>query len=113
MQGEEDELVLRYHPGDELMAPYERLLGDAMKGDPELFASEEAIEAAWRVVDPVLGDAVALRDYDPSSWGPADAQRLGADAGGWRTQPISGGAPEAPQSRDRTRGELSVATRSA
>jgi glucose-6-phosphate 1-dehydrogenase len=89
MRGEEGELVLNYHSGDELMAPYERLLGDAMKGDPTLFASEDAIEAAWRVVDPVLGDAVALRDYGPGSWGPTAAERLATHVGGWR-------APSAP-----------------
>jgi glucose-6-phosphate 1-dehydrogenase len=83
MRGEEVELVLRSHPGDQLMAPYERLLGDAMRGDPELFARQDAIEAAWRVVDPVLRDAVEVQSYDPGSWGPPGAERLAADIGGW------------------------------
>jgi glucose-6-phosphate 1-dehydrogenase len=64
------ELVVRSHSGDELMAPYERLLGDAMRGDPELFARQDAIEAAWRAVDPMLSDVIDTEDYDPGSWGP-------------------------------------------
>jgi glucose-6-phosphate 1-dehydrogenase len=109
MRGEQSELVLRYHPGDELMSPYERLLDDAMKGDPLLFARQDGVEAAWRVVDPVLGDAVALRDYDAGSWGPARAERLGADVGGWRApSPIglgagAGTARADPGARDQNR----------
>jgi len=83
------------------MAPYERLLGDAMNGDPELFARQDGIEAAWRVVEPVLGDVVGLQSYEPGSWGPAGAERLGAGIGGWRP-PSSGdaipGSPLADQS---------------
>ncbi len=50
--------------------PYERLLGDAMRGDLSLFASEAAVEAEWRVVAPVLDGAVPLREYEPGTWGP-------------------------------------------
>ena len=89
-RGEADELVLNYHPADQLMAPYERLLGDAMRGDPTLFARQDGIEAAWRVVDPVLGDVVALDEYKRGSGGPADAERLAAGVGGWRTPLPSG-----------------------
>ena len=93
MRGEEVELVLRSHSGDELMAPYERLLGDAMRGDPELFARQDAIEAAWRVVDPMLSDAIATEDYDPGSWGPPGAERLAGDIGGWLTPSPLGATP--------------------
>ena len=79
--------------GEELVAPYERLLGDAMRADPELFARQDAIEAAWRVVNPVLGDALEVQDYDPGSWGPAAADRLAADVGGWQERLHPGGAP--------------------
>ena len=98
MRGQEVELVLGSHSGEELMAPYERLLGDAMRGDPELFARQDAIEAAWRVVDPVLGDALELQGYDADSWGPAAAERLADDIGGWQ-QPSPVGAMPADASR--------------
>lgn len=82
MTGHPVELVARRHSGDE-MAPYERLLGDAIQGDGSLFARYDCIEAAWRVVEPVLGDAVSVLDYPPHSWGPAQAQALPAQDGGW------------------------------
>jgi glucose-6-phosphate 1-dehydrogenase len=64
--------------------PYERLLGDAMEGETELFAREDAVEAEWRVVDPVLGaDATPLYEYDPGTWGPEEANQLVAAEGGW------------------------------
>jgi glucose-6-phosphate 1-dehydrogenase len=82
--GEEVELLATQHPGDE-MAPYERLLGDAMRGDPLLFAREDAVEAAWRVVDPILGNVTPLHPYEPGTWGPPEADALIADGGdgGW------------------------------
>ena len=58
------------------MLPYERLLGDAMRGDPSLFARQDAIEAQWRVVDPVLGDARRSIRTSRARWGPAEADRL-------------------------------------
>jgi glucose-6-phosphate 1-dehydrogenase len=62
---------------------YERLLTDAIHGDAMLFVREDAVEAAWAIVDPILGDAAPLHTYEPGSWGPAEADRLAADAGGW------------------------------
>ncbi len=59
--------------------PYERLLGDAMRGDQMLFAREDSVLAAWRVVDPVVGDHSArlpLRSYDAGSWGPSQGDSL-------------------------------------
>ena len=64
-------------------SPYERLLGDAMAGDPALFASEAAIEAAWRVVDPVLTAHAPAISYPQGSWGPKEADALMAAHGGW------------------------------
>ena len=58
--------------------PYERLLDDAMRGDELMFAREDEIEAQWRVVDPVLGDAVPLRSYAPDTWGPPEVEQLAA-----------------------------------
>ncbi len=70
------------------MSAYERLIGDALRGDPTLFARQDAIEAAWRVVDGVVADAAgrgaAPKPYAQGSWGPAEADALAADAGGWQ-----------------------------
>ena len=65
------------------MDAYERLLGDAMDGDATLFAREDAVEAAWAIVEPILGDATPVHEYEPGTWGPAQATRLTADVGGW------------------------------
>jgi len=82
MHGEDVELVARHHPVDE-MAPYERLLGDALRGDPSLFVREDAVEAAWGVVDPILDGATPLYEYDPQTWGPEEADRIIAGNGDW------------------------------
>jgi glucose-6-phosphate 1-dehydrogenase len=87
--GQRIELVAHYQPPDE-MQPYERLLGDAMVGDPTLFSREDAVEASWRVVNPVLGNVTPVYPYDPDTWGPTEAERL-APAGGWHNP-----QPEAP-----------------
>jgi glucose-6-phosphate 1-dehydrogenase len=72
MVGEAVELeVVRHEP--DAMAPYERLLGDALRGDATLFAREDEVEAAWRVVDPILGDVTPLHEYSPHTWGPSQA----------------------------------------
>ena len=84
MVGEEIELIARHHSGDEML-PYERLLGDALRGDTGLFAREDGVEAAWRVVDPVLGHGTHALEYEPGSWGPSEADRLTADVGGWHS----------------------------
>jgi glucose-6-phosphate 1-dehydrogenase len=82
MAGEEVELIARQHPGDK-MTPYERLLGDASRGDASLFARYDNVEEAWRVVDPILGSATPLVEYDPNTWGPLEADRLIGEAGNW------------------------------
>ena len=69
---------------DELDA-YERLLGDAMHGDGMLFVREDAVEAAWAIVEPILGNVSGLHSYEPGSWGPRDADRLITDVGGWHS----------------------------
>jgi glucose-6-phosphate 1-dehydrogenase len=68
--------------GDEL--PYERLLGDALRGDANLFARQDAVEAQWRIVDPVLDLGTPPLPYEPGTWGPREADRLvTAASGGW------------------------------
>jgi glucose-6-phosphate 1-dehydrogenase len=80
---QETELSVLRQPGGDDMEPYERLLGDAMRGDPILFARQDAVEAAWAIVDPLIHDPGPLFDYQPGSWGPPEANRLVADLGGW------------------------------
>lgn len=65
------------------MTPYERLLGDALQGDASLFTRYDCIEAAWRVVAPILENSVPVEEYLPHSWGPESADKLAADDGGW------------------------------
>jgi glucose-6-phosphate 1-dehydrogenase len=80
--GEDAELVVREESGDGL-PPYQRLLADAMHGDQALFARQDDVEAAWKVVDGVLGDATPVHPYEPGSWGPPEADALAARLGGW------------------------------
>jgi glucose-6-phosphate 1-dehydrogenase len=91
MIGEDVELVARRHPGDG-MAPYERLLGDAMRGDPTLFAREDSVEAAWRVVDPIVGNVTPVHQYEPNTWGPPEADALLAGDAGWHNPRVSEGS---------------------
>ena len=67
------------------LGDYERLLGDAMSGDATLFARQDVVEAAWAIVDPVIHGPSPLFEYEPGTWGPAQADRLVADIGGWNT----------------------------
>ena len=71
------------HEAEGEMDAYERLLGDAMAGDPTLFAREDVVEGAWAVVQPILGSVTPVYDYEPGSWGPLEAEALAADIGGW------------------------------
>lgn len=82
--GEQRELVLAEEEAGE-QTPYERLLSDAMAGDPALFAREDAVEAAWSVVDPVLTEHSRAIPYTPGSWGPQAADALIAAHGGWHS----------------------------
>jgi glucose-6-phosphate 1-dehydrogenase len=80
--GDQRELfLLDEHPGEEL--PYERLLSDAMAGDGALFTREDAVEAAWAVVDPVLNVHHRIHPYKPGGWGPKQADALIAADGSW------------------------------
>ena len=79
--GKRTELVAYQGSGDD-MDPYERLIGDAMRGDARLFAREDAVEAAWRAVAPIFTSATPLYDYEPNTWGPNEADRIIGE-GGW------------------------------
>lgn len=83
--GQPVELSVTRDPRTGAMGDYERVLSDAMEGDPQLFAREDVAELAWGIVEPVLG-AAAPQEYEPESWGPGEAERLAADVGGWKTR---------------------------
>jgi len=87
LNGEARELVLSHQPDGDEMEAYERLLGDALKGDATLFAREDSVEAAWKIVEPVLGDVVAVESYEPNTWGPASTAVV--PPGGWH-DPVLG-----------------------
>jgi glucose-6-phosphate 1-dehydrogenase len=70
MHGDPVELVARHHTEGE-KSPYERLLGDAVRGDTSLFTQDDSVEAAWRVVDPALTAALPVQEYEQGTWGPA------------------------------------------
>jgi len=79
--------VMREDVGDDEIPGYARLLTGAMRGDPTLFVRADAVAAAWAIVQPILGDAAPVYPYEAGSWGPAEADRLAADVGGW-TNPV-------------------------
>jgi glucose-6-phosphate 1-dehydrogenase len=64
------------------MDAYERVLGDAMAGDATLFAREDYVEEAWRIVDPALKAGTPVFDYAPGTWGPKEVGRV-TPPGGW------------------------------
>jgi glucose-6-phosphate 1-dehydrogenase len=88
MIGQHVELLASHHPGAEEMDAYERLLGDAMDGDATLFAREDYVEEAWRIVDPVLKAGTPVHEYEPNTWGPAEANQNVAPAGGWQNPSV-------------------------
>jgi glucose-6-phosphate 1-dehydrogenase len=75
MVGEAVELFAAHQSGAERPA-YERLISDALKGDQSLFAREDWVEAAWRVVDAALDDDRPPHAYQPGTWGPKEAAKL-------------------------------------
>jgi glucose-6-phosphate 1-dehydrogenase len=81
-EAEMQELVFAQRPGSD-MRPYDRLIGAALDGKRVLFARQDTVEAAWRVVDPILGGNVPLHTYPRGSWGPAEADRLLPDGQTW------------------------------
>jgi len=88
--GESIELFVCQNRGEGL-EPYERLLGDAMAGDPTLFARQDEVEEGWRIVEPLLGAHAPPHEYEPGSWGPRAADALVERVGGW----LPVGAPNA------------------
>jgi glucose-6-phosphate 1-dehydrogenase len=89
---QEVEMVASRHPRPDEMEAYERVLGDAMAGDATLFARQDYVEEAWRIVDPILKAPTPVYTYEPQTWGPKEVDQTVLPAGGWE-QP-SGDEPE-------------------
>ncbi len=83
------ELLASRHPSAREMDAYERVLTDAMAGDATLFAREDYVEEAWRIVDPVLKAGTPVYPYEPKTWGPTEVERV-TPAGGWRNPVVTG-----------------------
>ena len=84
MIGQQVELLASRHPGAEEVDAYERVLGDAMAGDPTLFAREDYVEEAWHIIDPVLKAGTPVYEYEPGTWGPGGVDQRVSPAGGWQ-----------------------------
>ena len=89
MRGHQVELLAGSETGKEMMDAYERLLGDAMRGDSTLFARADEVEAAWRVVDPVLSADTPVYEYEQGTWGPPEADRHVVPPGGWKKPAVA------------------------
>jgi glucose-6-phosphate 1-dehydrogenase len=92
--GTQAELLATHHPAADEMDAYERLLGDALRGDATQFAREDYVEEAWRIIDPVLATGTPVHEYQPGTWGPTEADRL-APANGWRAPTVARAADAA------------------
>jgi glucose-6-phosphate 1-dehydrogenase len=93
MEGNAVEMIASRRPSPEEMEAYERVLGDAMAGDPSHFAREDYVEEAWRIVDPILKADTPIHVYEKNTWGPAEANTMVAPPGGWHNPTTN--APEA------------------
>jgi glucose-6-phosphate 1-dehydrogenase len=91
--------VSHAHVFGERSDAYERLIGDAMEGDPRLFARQDGVEEAWRVVDPVVRAPAATHLYERGTWGPPAAAALAAEYGGWYAPDGTGATGEADAGR--------------
>jgi glucose-6-phosphate 1-dehydrogenase len=83
LKGEGVEMVASRSPRPEEMEAYERVLGDAMAGDATLFARQDYVEEAWRIVDPVLKAATPIYEYEKGTWGPSEVEKKVSPDGGW------------------------------
>jgi glucose-6-phosphate 1-dehydrogenase len=90
MIGQPVELLMSHNPSAEEASAYERVLGDALEGDAILFAREDTVEEAWRIVDPVLKAGTPIHEYAPKTWGPDEAMRHVTPPGGWHDPGVAG-----------------------
>jgi glucose-6-phosphate 1-dehydrogenase len=89
MRGHQVELLAGSEAGGGMMDAYERLLGDAMRGDSTLFARADEVEAAWRVVEPVFSAGTPVYEYEQGTWGPPEADRQLVPPGGWKKPTVA------------------------
>jgi glucose-6-phosphate 1-dehydrogenase len=95
MVGESAEMLAHHHPEATEMDAYERVLGDAMAGDASIFARQDYVEEAWRVVDPILKLATPAYEYEPGTWGPKEVEARITPPGGWANPVIASPATAA------------------
>ena len=86
--GQTTEMVATQLPRADEMDAYERVLGDAMHGDATLFAREDYVEEAWRIVDPVLKAGTPVYEYEPGTWGPKEVDESVSPPGGWQNPAV-------------------------
>jgi len=96
MSGEPMELVAMEGPQPNEMDAYERVLHDAMAGDATLFAREDYVEEAWRIVDPLLQANTPVYEYEPGTWGPTEVNQRIVPADGWNNPGIKAPLTKAP-----------------
>jgi glucose-6-phosphate 1-dehydrogenase len=89
MVGQAAEMVASRHPRADEMDAYERVLGDAMAGDATLFAREDYVEEAWRIVDPMLKVDTPVYEYQPGTWGPDEVGRRVSPSDGWHNPTVT------------------------
>ncbi len=87
--GKDIELLVSHDPGGEEAGPYEHLLTEAMAGNSLLFTREDGVEAAWRVVEPILDDVTPVYEYQPGTWGPEESIKLISGHGEWHEPEVS------------------------
>jgi glucose-6-phosphate 1-dehydrogenase len=95
-RAESTEIMGSRHPGPQDMDAYERVLTDALSGDTTLFARQDYVEEAWRIVDPALKAKTPVFEYDPGTWGPKEADHV-APPGGWNNPLVTEAAVSAPE----------------
>jgi glucose-6-phosphate 1-dehydrogenase len=83
LEGRHIEIMASRNPCPDEMDAYERVLGDAMAGDSTLFARQDYVEEAWRIVDPALRAATPVYEYEQGSWGPGEVEKRVSPEGGW------------------------------
>jgi glucose-6-phosphate 1-dehydrogenase len=88
LAGQPAEMIASEQPSGEEMDAYERVLGDAMAGDATLFAREDYVEEAWRIVDPLLKKGTDVYPYEPKSWGPSEIDQV-MPPGGWKNPSVA------------------------
>ena len=83
------EMIASHHPDSHEVDAYERVLGDALSGDATLFAREDYVEEAWRIIDPALQAKTPVYAYEPNTWGPSEVELRVTPPGGWQSPKLS------------------------